>query len=636
MLVNNLGGAFDDHASRAGNTVSVSLACDFQRAYIPCMADPVRTLLLEIEEQCGQIPGCELVVASGGDLRLSKLKALFPGSVSPGYGAFAVRYDGGRLSRPPSVPGQTTHASPVVGSSDEGVYLHLLGFEEAQRILRDAAHPPDWKGLWPVARRGQRVFALDFEANPDGEQPVVEVGDRSVDRVGSSFLRFLSACLGEIALGEGAESLPLARELCHRDPGLAEHWVHLIDFLEDAGRKSEIDAVLDEALRCSSPPGPALVIQVALRALDKGENGRALAAIEDALGLEALTARDDDARLDAAAILLVLASQSGDEKSKQRALEALGGAAASTGAYWRGEALRAHVLGDVPRALLAGQVVAALIGGDEDLPRMAQVNPNLTIALRALLKARDALEQGELEDAVRYARTAVGERPDLGVCHAMLAETLNATRERGALDAARKATELNPSLVDGWRELGDAYMEARQAGKAEAAYREALVRDESYALARAKLAQALLEQGRSREALEMALAAEDRGGDAFMVAAIRGDILAEMSRHGEAAESYDRALRLEPEDHWILHQAAIAHSRAGNDDRAVDLFEQALRHDHDGCHQTLVDYGDLLRRVGRIGDAVRMYRKAVAAVPSDPDWRRVLREAERELMAAPN
>ena len=138
--------------------------------------------------------------------------------------------------------------------------------------------------------------------------------------------------------------------------GLAEHWVHLIDFLEDAGRKSEIDAVLDEALRCASPPGPALVIQVALRALDKGETGRALAAIEDAIGLEPLTARDDDARLDAAAILLVLANQRGDEKSKQRALEALGGAAASTGAYWRGEALRAHVLpGDRPRGQLASQ-----------------------------------------------------------------------------------------------------------------------------------------------------------------------------------------------------------------------------------------------------------------------------------------
>jgi tetratricopeptide (TPR) repeat protein len=605
------------------------------------MADPVRTLLLEIEEQCGQIPGCEFSKAAGGEVRLRKLKATFLAPVSPGYAAFAARYDGGRLARPAAAASKSGEGEPSPGDEpayggDDSVYLAILGFEDSQRILREAGHSPEWKGLWPVARRGPRVFALDFEVASEGEQPVVEVGDHSVDRVGSSFLRFLSACLGEIALGETADPLLLARELCRRDPGLAEHWVHLIDFLEDSGRKNEIDAVLDEALRCASPPGPALVIQVALRALDKRESGRALAAIEDALGLEPLTARDDDARLDAAAILLVLAGERGDDKAKQRAIEVLGGAAASTGAYWRGETLRALVLGDVQRAELAGRVVAALVTGDEDLPRLSPSTPSLVNALRALLKARESLEQGELDEAVRQARVAVGERPDLGVCQAVLAEALNATRDRGALDAARRATELNPALVDGWREFGDAYMEARQADKAEEAYRAALARDESYALARAKLAQALLEQGRSREALEMALSAEDRGGDAFMVAAIRGDILTEMSRHDEAAESYDRALRMEPEDHFILHQAAIAHSRAGNEDRAADLFELALRHDRDGCHQTLVDYGDLLRRVGRIGDAVRMYRKAVAAVPGDPDWRRLLRDAERELMAAPN
>jgi tetratricopeptide (TPR) repeat protein len=598
------------------------------------MADPVRTLLLEIEEQCGQLSGCDLVESPGGDLRLGRLRAMFNTHVSPGYVAFAMRYDGGKLARPASPT--PTASEPAASQGEEDIYLELLTFEESQRILREASQPADWKGLWPVATRGLRVFALDFEASTNGEQPVVEVGDRSVDRVGSSFLRFLSACLGEIAMGDGSEPLVLARELCRRDPGLAEHWVHLIDFLEDAGKKSEIDLVLEEALRCSSPPGPALVIQVALRALDKGDSGRALAAIEDAMGLEPLTARDDDARLDAAAVLLVLANDRGDAKARQRALDALGGAAASTGAYWRGEALRAYVLGDTQRAQLATKVVSALIGGDDDLRRMTDASPNLMLALRALLRARELLEQGDLEDAVRQARTAAGERPDLGLCQAVLAEALNATRDRGALDAARRATELNPALVDGWRELGDAYMEARQAGKAEAAYREALARDESYALARAKLAQALLEQGRSREALDMAMSADDRGGDAFMVAAIRGDILAELSRHGEAAEAYDRALRLEPEDHWILHQAAIAHSRAGNDDRAAALFEQALRYDRDGCHQTLIDYGDLLRRVGRIGDAVRLYRKAVAAVPTDPDWRRVLREAERELMSAPN
>ncbi len=599
------------------------------------MADPVRTLLLDIEEQCGKIPGCAFTAAPGGDMRLGRLKAMFSSKVSPGYAAFTLRYDGGKLARPKTVAVSSESQDRREPVEDE-VYLQLLTFDDGQRILREATQPADWKGLWPVARRGMRVFALDFEASPDGEQPVVEVGDRSVDRVGSSFLRFLSACLGEIAMGEGADALSLARELCRRDPGLAEHWVHLIDFLEDAGKKDEVDAVLEEALRCASPPGPALVIQVALRALDKRDSGRALAAIEDALGLEPLTARDDDARLDAAAILLVLADERGDAKGKQRALDALGGAAASTGAYWRGEALRAYVLGDAARAELSAKVVQSLVGADADLARMTEPDTNLTISLKALLKARELLEQGDLEDAVRQARIAANERPDLGICHAVLAEAFNATRDRGALEAARRATELNPALVDGWRELGDAYMETRQAGKAEAAYREALARDESYALARAKLAQALLEQGRSREALDMAMSAEDRGGDAFMVAAIRGDILAEMSRHDDAAEAYDRALRLEPEDHWILHQAAIAHSRAGNDDRAAELFEQALRYDRDGCHQTFVDYGDLLRRVGRIGDAVRMYRKAVAAVPGDPDWRRVLREAERELMAAPN
>ena len=59
----------------------------------------------------------------------------------------------------------------------------------------------------------------------------------------------------------------------------------------------------------------------------------------------------------------------------------------------------------------------------------------------------------------------------------MLAEVLSAGRERGALDAARRATELNPALTDAWRELGDCYLESRQAARAEEAYREAIARD---------------------------------------------------------------------------------------------------------------------------------------------------------------
>jgi tetratricopeptide (TPR) repeat protein len=217
-----------------------------------------------------------------------------------------------------------------------------------------------------------------------------------------------------------------------------------------------------------------------------------------------------------------------------------------------------------------------------------------------------------------------------------LAEALNAMHDRRAVKAARRATELNPTLVDGWRELGDAELEAGELKEAETAFRQVIAMDGTYGLGYAKLAQVLLEQRRTLEALEAIGEAASRGGDPFFIAAIRGDIYAEMERHNEAAEAYDQALAFEPDDHWALHQAAIEHGFAGHPSRASELFQAALEHDQDGCHQTLVDYADHLRRLGRIGDAVKLYRRAVAAVPGEVDWKQTLREAERELLAAPN
>ena len=213
---------------------------------------------------------------------------------------------------------------------------------------------------------------------------------------------------------------------------------------------------------------------------------------------------------------------------------------------------------------------------------------------------------------------------------------MNAAHERGALDAGRRATTQNPMLVEAWRERGEAEIEAGDFSAAERSFRKVVELDPTYGLGFAKLAQVLLEQERTLEALEAIAAAADRGGDPFFIAAIRGDVYAEMERHAEAAAAYDDALKIDPEDHWALHQAAVEHGHAGHVTRAVELFESAMKHDRDGCHQTMIDFGDLLRRTGRIGDAVRMYRKAVAAVPGDLEWKQTLKEAERELLAAPN
>lgn len=566
-----------------------------------------------IEDDVSRLSEVKLRRVQSGVDNAHRLEEVMGRDACPGLAAFLDRYDGGAL----------------------GKDMRVLTFKESLAHVRGPRKTVELQGLWPVVDRGGRLFAVDSEgAEPGSEWPVVEIAGRSVDRAGSSFLRFLHTLLAE--LGEPPrDEMALAEAFCERDPGFAEHWLDRAELLDRAERAEDASRVIAEGVRCATPPGPALVLALGLRAFDKGDEPALRAALDDALTLEPLTARDDDARLDAAALALVLAQDDGDEGGVKRAREILGTASSSTGAYFRAEAVRALARDNRTRAALALRAVELLSPDDADARKLRD-DPGAAAAARWLLKARDALDRGDPQDAVMAARAAVGERADLGICHAMLAECLNARHDRAALEAAETATRLNPALADGWRELGDAQLEGRQAVKAEAAYRELALRDESSGLGFAKLAQALLEQGRNGEALAAINSASEKGGDVFFIAAVRGDVLSEMNRHREAAEAYEQALAVDPEDHWALHQAALEHGRSGDITRAAELFERAIEFDRDGCHQTLVDFADLLRRMGRIGDAVRLYRKAVQAVPGDTDWRQVLRAAEKELQSAPN
>ncbi len=588
------------------------------------MKDPARTLLGQVEREVAALAGASLFPGAGSDVA-ARFQAVMGLPPPPGLAAFWAAHDGGVL----------------------GVDVRLLGFDEASKKRRSHEHAGATgdlpAGLWPVMERSGRRYALDAEeANSDGEWPVVEIGDRGIDRVGTSFLRFVHVVCAELAVGglaEGAAAVGLGEERCRRDPGHADHWLDLAELLEHAGREPEIDGVLASALRASTPPTPALLLAVGMRSARVGDWEAALRGFSDAVALEPIGARDDDARLDAAALVYVLATDRGDAAAAADARRVLGPAVAATVSFWRGEALQGAA-NEVPSTVgaLAMRIVTALEPQDPDIAKLRAPTATLRAALKKLQGAREALDQGRPEQAAREARAALAssELAEIGAAHALYAEALNATRERGAVDAADKATTLNPYLVDGWRELGDAHLEANDLKNAEKAFRRVVEMDQTYGLGFAKLAQVLLEQGRTLEALEAITEAGARGGDPFFIAAIRGDIYAEMERHNEAAEAYDEALDIEPQDHWALHQAALEHGFAGHPTRATALFEAALEHDGDGCHQTLVDYADHLRKLGRIGDAVKMYRRAVAAVPTDTEWRQALKDAERELLAAPN
>jgi len=617
------------------------------------MREPAQTLVGELERIVSALPDAVLFPGLGaeGPRRFTAAMGVAP---PPGLATFLAAHDGGILAAD----------------------VRLLTLDEASARLSGrpalavSGGPPWQVGLWPVAERAGRRYALDAEeASGDGEWPVVEVTESGVDRVGTSFLRFLHVLCAELAAGSavGEAAIALAETRCRRDPGHADHWLDLAELLEAAGRAAEIDAALAAALRAATPATPALMLAIGMRAVRAGETDAALRAFKDAIALEPVGARDDDARLDAAALVFVLAAERGDAATAANARALLGESTSATAAFWRGEALSAlaeettsstsgpskgpeppaTVRGEQsspaphaipPVGVLALRIVAMLEPDDRDLPRLQAPSAELRAGLRKLKEGRDALEAGQAEAAVRAVRAAMAtaELAELGAAQAFLAEALNAARDPGAVVAAQRATEINPTLVDGWRELGDAQLEAGELKAAEAAFRRVVAMDTTYGLGYAKLAQVLLEQARTLEALEAIGEAARRGGDPFFIAAIRGDIYAEMERHPEAAEAYDQALAIDPEDHWALHQAALEHGFAGHQGRASELFQAALDHDRDGCHQTLVDYGDHLRRMGRIGDAVKLYRRAVAAVPNEQEWKQTLREAERELLAAPN
>ncbi len=352
----------------------------------------------------------------------------------------------------------------------------------------------------------------------------------------------------------------------------------------------------------------------------------------------------------------MLAADRGDRTAVAAARTLLGEATVATAAFWRGEALAALAepseSADRPAGgmgpfdgplsnvgVLAIRIVAALDPQDRDLPKLQAATPALREGLARLQTAREELEAGRTEAAARDAR-AVAATPalaELGAAQAFLAEALNAARAPDAAAVAKRAIELNPSLVDGWRELGDGELEG---GK---------LKERGDRLPAGRLHGRDV-RARLREAGAGAAGAgahaggaggDRRGGRA--AAAIRSSSRPSAATSTPRWSATSRRRRpttrrcaFEPDDHWALHQAALEHGFAGNNSRATELFEAALAHDRDGCHQTLVDYGDHLRRLGRIGDAVKLYRRAVAAVPGDPDWKQTLREAERELLAAPN
>ncbi len=345
----------------------------------------------------------------------------------PGVAAFLSRYDGGKSGPATFASSRSRRAlaarrDPAPRRRAQGSVAHRRAARPAVRTGRGVPGPRGGMAGGGAGRPQRRSCGQHVPALP------ARPGDR------------LAA-----AAGRRRDRAP-PRRAARRDPGWPSTGWTGSSCYDRAGKLDEADGPCSRGCAAPARAGPALVMAAGAARRGPRRVARCSSgAIEDALGLEPLTARDDDARLDAAAITLVLAQRAG------RPDVALAQARGTAG---HGGVLDGRVLagrGD-PRAggrpdasggagARGGRLAGARGCG---YPAPARAGTLLTRWPGSLLKAREALDRGDFDEALRGARSAVLELAELGVAHALLAEVLNARRERGGIEAARRATESEP------------------------------------------------------------------------------------------------------------------------------------------------------------------------------------------------
>lgn len=192
-------------------------------------------------------------------------------------------------------------------------------------------------------------------------------------------------------------------------------------------------------------------------------------------------------------------------------------------------------------------------------------------------------------------------------------------RDLAAADRAFRAALCgDPARVDGYYNLG--VLRGRATGPALAArcYRHALTCRPDHVAAAGNLADALLMLGRDGEAEQLCLAVLRHAPFSASLFGNLGLIRLKRGARIRAGEDIRRALCLDPGysaawKTWGLmrHDHSVAADAAYRRAWACGARDPAL----------LVNRGEIAQRDGRIGDAIALYRDALAIKPGDPDIR---------------
>ena len=266
----------------------------------------------------------------------------------------------------------------------------------------------------------------------------------------------------------------------------------------------------------------------------------------------------------------------------------------------------------------------------------------------ALILASALRRQGDAVGALAILRPLADAYPKAALTQFEFGMALARTDQaRDAIEALRRATALNRDHADAWRALGEALFDEGDNAGAEAAFaqhRRALVRDPrlkpaAEALFAGRLAEAeqtlrrcLIARPDDAPALQMLADIRARDGhfadaEALLARCLQlepgldgarfayAGALFHQQKGAQAAAELERLLAADPANPAYGNLTAASLELVGDFERSLAIYEGLLAA-HGRQPLLWLNYGHMLRTVGRRDDAATAYRRAIALGPA--------------------
>jgi tetratricopeptide (TPR) repeat protein len=191
-------------------------------------------------------------------------------------------------------------------------------------------------------------------------------------------------------------------------------------------------------------------------------------------------------------------------------------------------------------------------------------------------KGAVALRYGLTDEAIRYGQQSLAALPGYFNALALLGSAYYTKGEWAlSVEHYEKAVALKPDSAEIQRNLGLAYIEAKDVAKAFAALEKALALNED-AEAAYYLGKLCYAEQRFDEALGYALKAIRKDGKSAKAYNLKGVILNQLGRYAEAAGSFQAGLVLAPDDIGLQINLGIAYLNTDEPAKAKPVLEAAL------------------------------------------------------------